>query len=101
MVQYENCQPSLGIATRLRASAFAKAYVPGPGVVVPPAEGKTITIAELLRSGGKGRPGTEVGMANEAVTVYVTPPVTVKVTGLSVTSLADPSLGVIIQVVKT
>ena len=82
--------------------ASAKAYVPGGGLVVPPAEDKMMTIADVLKSVGNGRPGIADGTMNTGVTVYVTPPATVKVTGLSVkTESPDPSLGEITQVEKT
>lgn len=62
MVPWENSQPSSGMARRFRFSAFANAYVPGAGMVVPPAEGKMTTIAAVERSVGGGRPGTGSGM---------------------------------------
>ena len=68
----------------------------------PPAEGKTMTIAAVLRSVGKGLPGTEEGTMNTGVTLYVTPPAAVKINGLSAMTMSpEPSLGETTQVEKT
>lgn len=69
IVQCRNCQPWLGIAVRSNFSAFASEYVPGAGFVVPPADGSSTTIAELLMSPGRGLPGMDCGTTNTGVMV--------------------------------